>query len=181
MKLSFLAVRTAIYASAFLWLWAWIAQRLRPFDERLGGALPEWCRTGGLVGLAAGGLVTVWCLWFFVSEGRGTPALFDPPRRLVALGPYRYSRNPMYVGGALLLAGFGLLQRSPSILVFIPAWWLLFHLLVVSHEEPILRGRFGRDYEDYCRETPRWIPRLLRFDRHSRGATSGHYRPAARH
>jgi hypothetical protein len=44
----------------------------------------------------------------------------------------------------------------------VPAWWLLFHLLVILYEEPALRGRFGRDYDVYCQRTPRWIPRLMR-------------------
>jgi hypothetical protein len=54
----------------------------------------------------------------------------------------------------------GLDQRSPSIVLFVPAWWVLFHLLVILYEEPVLRSKFGRDYEAYCRRTPRWIPRL---------------------
>ena len=92
-------------------------------------------------------------------RGHGTPALFDAPRRLVGAGPYRFVRNPMYIGGALLLLGFGLDRQSPSIILFVPAWWLLFHLLVVFYEETALRGRFGADYLAYCRRTSRWIPR----------------------
>jgi hypothetical protein len=68
----------------------------------------------------------------------------------------------MYAGGALLLLGLGLDQRSPAIVLFAPAWWLLFHLLVILYEEPVLRSKFGQDYEAYCRRTPRWIPRLMR-------------------
>ena len=66
----------------------------------------------------------------------------------------------MYIGGALLLLGFGLYQRSPSIVLFVPIWWLLFHLVVVLYEEATLRGKFGPDYDEYCRRTPRWIPLL---------------------
>ena len=152
-----LALRTALYAAGFLWLWAWVAQRLRPFEDSL-GPLPGWCAAAGAAPTAAGAIVTVWCLCAFVVRGHGTPAPFDAPRRLVAWGPYRYTRNPMYIGGALLLLGFGLFERSPSILVFVPAWWLLFHLLVVFYEEKILRVKFSADYDDYCRRTPRWIP-----------------------
>jgi len=155
-----LVLRTALYAAGFLWLWAWVAQRLRPFDDSLGGPLPEWCAAAGTAAMAAGAIVTVWCVGGFVVSGRGTPALFDAPRRLVAWGPYRHTRNPMYIGGALLLMGFGLFERSPSIVVFVPAWWLMFHLLAVFYEEKILRVKFGADYDDYCRRTPRWIPRL---------------------
>lgn len=162
MKVTFLALRTVLYASGFLWLWAWVAELLRPFDDVLGGRLPGWSREAGLCALVAGGAVTAWCLCAFVVRGRGTPALFDAPRRLVAWGPYRYARNPMYIGGALLLLGFGLYQRSPSIVLFVPVWWLLFHLLVVLYEEQTLRSKFGPDYDEYCRQTPRWIPRFAR-------------------
>ena len=162
MTLTFAALRTALYASGFLWLWAWVAQLLRPFDDALGGPLPEWSREAGLVALVVGGGVTAWCLCAFVVHGRGTPALFDAPRRLVAWGPYRYARNPMYIGGALLLLGLGLYQRSPSIVLFVPVWWLLSHLVVVLYEEATLRIKFGPDYDEYCRRTPRWIPRSIR-------------------
>ena len=156
----FAALRSILYASGFLWLWAWIATPLRRYDDTLGGALPVWSRAGGFGVLALGAALVAWCLGAFVVQGRGTPALFDSPRRLVAAGPYRYVRNPMYIGGALLLLGFGLFQRSPSIVLFVAVWWLLFHLFVVLYEEAALRARFGPDYEEYCRRTPRWIPRF---------------------
>jgi protein-S-isoprenylcysteine O-methyltransferase Ste14 len=70
----------------------------------------------------------------------------------------------MYIGGALLLLGFGLQLQSPAVVLFVPAWWLLFHLVVVLYEEATLRGKFGADYDAYCRRTPRWIPRVLRSE-----------------
>jgi protein-S-isoprenylcysteine O-methyltransferase Ste14 len=143
MSLMFVALRSAVFASGFLWLWAWVAMSLRLYDAALGGLLPLWTRAAGGLALACGAAVVAWCLGAFVLDGRGTPALFDPPRKLVARGPYRYSRNPMYIGAALLLLGFGMYQRSPSIVAFVPVWWLLFHLLVVFYEEAALRGKFG--------------------------------------
>jgi protein-S-isoprenylcysteine O-methyltransferase Ste14 len=160
MKLTFIALRSAVFACGFLWLWTWIAQMLRRFDPALGGPLPMWTHALGLAVLSVGGAVAAWCIGSFIVRGRGTPALFDAPRRLVAAGPYRYARNPMYIGGALLLLGWGLDLRSPTIALFVPAWWLLFHLLVILYEEPTLRNKFGRDYETYCQVTPRWIPRM---------------------
>jgi len=162
MLLTLVALRSVVFACAFLWLWAWVALSLRRFDTALGGPLAAWTHLPGWAVLALGGAVAAWCIAAFVVRGHGTPALFDAPRRLVAAGPYRYTRNPMYVGGALLLLGLGLVERSPSIVLFVPAWWLLFHLLVVLYEEPTLRDKFGRDYVDYCRRTPRWIPRPRR-------------------
>jgi protein-S-isoprenylcysteine O-methyltransferase Ste14 len=65
----------------------------------------------------------------------------------------------MYVGGLTLLIGFALALRSPAMLAFCGAWWLLAHALVLGYEEPVLRERFGQAYADYCGRVPRWIPR----------------------
>ena len=162
MALTLIALRSVVFACGFLWLWTWVALGLRRFDLALGGPLAAWAPALGLPLLVVGGAVAGWCIGAFIVQGRGTPALFDAPRRLVAVGPYRRVRNPMYIGGALLLLGLGLDQRSPSIVLFVPAWWVLFHLLVILYEEPALRGRFGRNYDVYCQRTPRWIPRLMR-------------------
>jgi len=59
---------------------------------------------GILVGVA-GGPLALWCILAFATVGKGTPAPFDPPRHLVVAGPYRYVRNPMYIGAGLALAG----------------------------------------------------------------------------
>jgi protein-S-isoprenylcysteine O-methyltransferase Ste14 len=83
----------------------------------------------------------------------------DPPRKFVAAGPYRCVRNPMYIGGFLVLAGFGLYEQSPAILFFALPWLLLAHLFVMLYEEPHLRATFGTPYDTYCRSVPRWLPR----------------------
>src|SRR5262245_61539400 len=100
MKLSFVALRSAVFAAGFLGLWTWVALRLRPYDSLLGGPLPPWSRPAGYAALALGGIVAAWCIGAFVIRGHGTPALFDAPQRLVGVGPYRFVRNPMYIGGA---------------------------------------------------------------------------------
>ena len=160
MRLAFLALRSILYASGLVWLWAWVAASLRRFDGLLGGPLPAWSGSLGFVVLPLGAILAAWCIGAFLLQGHGTLAHFDPPARLVAVGPYRRVRNPMYLGGALLLLGFGLLQRSPSMILFVAAWWSLFHAVVAFYEEPALRASFGPDYEEYCRQTPRWIPIL---------------------
>lgn len=121
MVLTFVALRSVVFAFGFLWLWTWVALSLLRFDAALGGPLADWTALPGWAVLALGGMVAAWCIGTFVVRGRGTPALFDAPRRLVAVGPYRYVRNPMYVGGAMLLLGLGLVDRSPCIVLFVPA------------------------------------------------------------
>jgi protein-S-isoprenylcysteine O-methyltransferase Ste14 len=155
-----LTLRSIVYASAFLGCWFWLAQALRPLDRWAGAPLPGWMEVPGVVLMAAGAALMLWCIGFFIARGRGTPALFDAPRRLVRGGPYRIVRNPMYVGGLTLLAGFGAYERSPSVLVLCVAAAFGMNLLVRLHEEPRLRRLFDGDYEAYCHDVPRWRPRF---------------------
>ena len=98
-----------------------------------------------VVGLA-GALMTAWCIGTFVGKGQGTPAPFDPPREFVASGPYRYVRNPMYIGALGVILGAGLAAASPSIVALAGAFGLCAHLFVVLYEEPALEKRFGESY-----------------------------------
>ena len=96
------------------------------------------------------------CIWEFAAYGRGTPAPFDPPKRLVARGMYRYTRNPMYSGVLLVLFAETLLFSSRAMLIYATAVFAGFHLYVLLIEEPRLRKRFGESYAEYCRTVPRW-------------------------
>jgi protein-S-isoprenylcysteine O-methyltransferase Ste14 len=119
---------------------------------------PGFLRLLGLLPLALGVSVYLWCAWDFASTGRGTPAPIDPPRMLVARGLYRVVRNPMYVGVLLVLIGESMVFSSRVILQYAFFVWLMFHLFVVFYEEPTLRKKFGAAYEEYRRNVSRWIP-----------------------
>ncbi|MEW6401902.1 MAG: isoprenylcysteine carboxylmethyltransferase family protein [Chloroflexota bacterium] len=108
----------------------------------------------------AGAVIELWCFWNFTLQGRGTPAPIDPPKELVAVGLYRYVRNPMYVAGILALLGW--LIWSPSLpLILAPfVFFLATHLFVTLYEEPHLRKLFGQSYESYLQKVPRWIPKF---------------------
>lgn len=96
----------------------------------------------------------------FALQGLGTPAPIAPPRHLVVTGLYRYVRNPMYVAVVSLIVGQGLLFGSVQVLEYGLTLWLGFHLFVLLYEEPTLRGTFGGEYEGFCANVRRWIPRL---------------------
>ena len=96
----------------------------------------------------------------FVREGHGTPAPVAETQRLVVSGPFRYVRNPGYVGVLGLIVGQSLLFASPAVLGHAAIMALAFHLFVVLYEEPHLRQKFGTEYEEYQRRVPRWLPRL---------------------
>ena len=153
-----LALRAVFYASAFVFLWAWFAASVQPLDARLPLTVPAWARPLGWALALAGALLTLWCVATFVARGRGTPAPFDPPREFVATGPYRYVRNPMYIGGFGVLLGAGLALRSLSITGLSFLFLLLAHLFVLLYEEPSLNRRFGDSYLHYKSSVHRWVP-----------------------
>lgn len=153
-------IRGVVMASLFVTLWVWLASLARRLDPVIGGMLPEWLRPLGWLLGAAGAALGLTCVFLFLTAGRGTPAPFDPPKVFVATGPYRYVRNPMYVGGVLALSGGGLVVRSLSILALAGVFWALSHLMVVLNEEPALERRFGDSFVRYKREVHRWLPRI---------------------
>jgi protein-S-isoprenylcysteine O-methyltransferase Ste14 len=112
----------------------------------------------GAVIAAAGAALAAWCILSFALIGQGTPAPFDPPRRLVVRGPYRYVRNPMYLGAGFALAGAALFYEAAALWAYAAAFLLLLHLFVIWYEEPTLHRTFGDDYEQYRRQVRRWWP-----------------------
>jgi protein-S-isoprenylcysteine O-methyltransferase Ste14 len=76
---------------------------------------------------------------------------------LVISGPYRYSRNPIYISELALTLGAGLLLRSPAIILLIPALFFALTKLAIEPEERHLRDKFGDAFERFCARTPRWL------------------------
>ena len=139
---------------------------------RASGTVATMPRSSGAVAAVAAGvvLVAVGFVLFaaslsqFFAHGRGTLAPWDPPRRLVVRGPYRYVRNPMISGVLFLLFGTALCLRSGP-----HAYWAMTFLAINSVyiplvEEPMLEDRFGDDYRRYCRHVGRLVPRLSSWD-----------------
>ncbi|HYJ78668.1 MAG TPA: isoprenylcysteine carboxylmethyltransferase family protein [Longimicrobiaceae bacterium] len=112
----------------------------------------------GIVPLALGVALMLWCWWDFAVRGRGTPAPFDPPRALVIAGPYRYVRNPMYIAAGLVLLGEAAIFGAPRLLLYGLAFAAVAHSFVVLYEERTLRRRFGADYDTYRAAVHRWLP-----------------------
>jgi protein-S-isoprenylcysteine O-methyltransferase Ste14 len=99
----------------------------------------------------------LWCVRDFYVSGRGTLAPWDPPRRVVAVGLYRYSRNPMYVGVTLMLLGWATAFAVPGLFVYAAVVAVGFHLRVVLGEEPWLARTHGAEWDEYARRVPRWL------------------------
>jgi protein-S-isoprenylcysteine O-methyltransferase Ste14 len=120
-----------------------------------------FARAPGLFLFALGGAIYAWCVWDFASYGRGTPAPIDAPKRLVARGLYRYTRNPMYLGVLTIISGWVALYQSAGLAAYALFVATCFHLFTVLYEEPHLERSFGSEYNEYKAEVGRWLPRRM--------------------
>jgi protein-S-isoprenylcysteine O-methyltransferase Ste14 len=138
----------------------------------MGGLIPWWLtgweakdtwaplRVLGAVLIAAGIVVLVHAFVRFVVEGVGTPAPVAPTEHLVVGGLYRHVRNPMYVAVTAIIVGQALVLGRPALLLYAAAFVAVTATFVRVYEEPVLRERFGAEYEAYRRAVPGWWPRL---------------------
>jgi protein-S-isoprenylcysteine O-methyltransferase Ste14 len=117
-------------------------------------------RVLGVALLLAGIPVLVSAFTRFVREGAGTPAPVAPTEHLVVGGLYGYVRNPMYLAVLATVVGQGLLLGQPRLLWYAAILAAVFVTFVRIYEEPVLRERYGAEYEAYCRAVPGWWPRL---------------------
>ncbi len=124
-----------------------------------GGATPKPVVWPAAAFIVLGVALYLWCLWLFAMVGRGTPGPWDAPRRFVAVGPYRWVRNPIYISALLVVVGEAWLFLSLPLLIYAGAIAVAAHLFVTRYEEPALRAQFGDEYEEYRRKVSRWIPR----------------------
>jgi protein-S-isoprenylcysteine O-methyltransferase Ste14 len=141
----------------------WILTALASGDSRWPADGWSWVlRTLGVLLILAGLSLLTWCISLFVRVGKGTLAPWDPTSNLVAVGPYRYTRNPMITGVCTILIGEAVLFGSWRL----GLWALMFigfnHIHFLLIEEPGLEERFGEPYLEYKRTVPRWIPRVHR-------------------
>ena len=134
---------------------AFLLENLLGFEiDGEGPTLPQTAL--GVAAVATGLVLTLWGLATFARAR--TPIIPDrPARELVTRGPYRFTRNPMYVGLTALYSGLALVLNMAWPLVLLPVVLTALTTLVIVHEERHLREAFGQSYEDYCRRVRRWV------------------------
>jgi protein-S-isoprenylcysteine O-methyltransferase Ste14 len=139
----------------------WILRTFAAADSRWGNVAASWIprALGGLLVLAGLALVS-WCIWLFARVGKGTLAPWDATSKLVAVGPYRYTRNPMITGVCSILMGEALVTGSWRVALWAATFIAFNQAYFLMVEEPGLERRFGDRYVEYKRQVPRWIPRF---------------------
>jgi protein-S-isoprenylcysteine O-methyltransferase Ste14 len=141
----------------------WIVYTFAAVDTRWPATATAWIpRALGVLLVAAGLALVSWCITLFARVGKGTLAPWDPTSKLVAVGPYRYTRNPMITGVGSILTGEALATGSWRLGVWALIFVALNHIHFLLFEEPGLERRFGEPYLQYRRTVPRWIPRVPR-------------------
>jgi protein-S-isoprenylcysteine O-methyltransferase Ste14 len=118
---------------------------------------PPWHRLG-LLPAVLGATIDLWSAAVFRRAGTTVnPLRPERATRLVRAGPYRVSRNPMYLGLALVLSGWAIWLGSASPCALVPAFVLCLTWLQILPEERALRAAFGQEYARYCGDTHRWL------------------------
>jgi len=137
----------------------WIAHRYGA-ALRLGSGSTLVTQLAGICLLVLGLRFFVASLRRFAAEGAGTLAPWDPPRRIVVQGPYRYVRNPMISGVAMFLFGEAAVLLSWPLAIWAAVFVAVNAVYIPLVAEPQLARRFGESYREYCQHVPRVVPRL---------------------
>jgi protein-S-isoprenylcysteine O-methyltransferase Ste14 len=103
---------------------------------------------------------------YIVRGGRNRQVYADG---LVTTGFFALSRNPLYLGNLVILAGLFLIWSSPLLYAVGGPLFLLGYRAIVAAEEEYLGGRYGREFDAYCEQVPRWWPSLGRLRQATRG------------
>jgi protein-S-isoprenylcysteine O-methyltransferase Ste14 len=121
-----------------------------------GAQLPGWAQWIGAVVIVAG--VALMVSFELAFKRAGTDANpYRPSKALATDGPYRFSRNPAYLGMAITYVGIALAAEAPWALLMLAPATLVIQYGVIEREERYLEGLFGEDYLAYKRTTRRWI------------------------
>ncbi|WPP51659.1 methyltransferase family protein [Catalinimonas niigatensis] len=119
-----------------------------------------WTTILGSVFICFGSLTVILTIRMFIKIGNGTLAPWDPTRYLVTSSLYGYVRNPMIMGVFIVVLGEAILFASLSIGIWAFAFFVINTMYFIFSEEPGLEKRFGKEYIEYKKNVPRWIPRM---------------------
>jgi len=117
----------------------------------------------GVLTIAIGLVVLLQCVRDFYVSGKGTLAPWAPPKKLVIVGLYRYTRNPMYIGVLIIVSGIALITASPLVAAYLVFFTIVFHLRVVLNEENWLASHFRDEWVKYKTEVSRWMPKITPY------------------
>ena len=106
--------------------------------------------------LDTGMVVLLWTVWLMLWR-KSTLSPYGKPQRLLCEGPFRVSRNPIYIGMLLVYLGVSLLWGNLWCFLLLPVLVVMLQVGIIRHEERLLLEHFGEDYRQYCQKVRRWL------------------------
>jgi protein-S-isoprenylcysteine O-methyltransferase Ste14 len=134
----------------------WAVSSLTP---RIGwtGQHPSSLNLFGLLPIIVGYSVILWCYVLHLASQPKRVELALAPSYLVTRGPYRFSRNPMYVATMAIWLGWTFFYGSLAVLILSVVWAVVYAFVFVPREESALQARLGDEYLHYKAKVPRWF------------------------
>lgn len=116
--------------------------------------------TAGLIIIWCGAAIAIWCASLMLLFGKGTPLVTSAPQGIMNRNIYAYVRHPMMWSLLIVVLGEALMYGQVILFVWFVAMSRILHLIVIHYEEPQLGRRFGKSWQEYCQDVPRWFPRF---------------------
>lgn len=114
----------------------------------------------GMLMILSGLAFIVYLVFVFKVVGKGSPVITEGAKKLIIKGPYQYVRNPMYLTHLWIWLAMFVIFGDVLLILYLLLGWLTLHVFVTKWEEPQLKEKFGREYDEYVKKIPRWIPKL---------------------
>lgn len=111
----------------------------------------------GLIPTATGLAIVIWTMAMHLARAPERVEMERTPKYLLAQGPYRFSRNPMFLGELVLWLGWALFYGSIAVFIGLLLLWAAMNFMAVPREERGLEARFGEAYREYKSKVPRWL------------------------
>jgi len=120
--------------------------------------------TAGLIIIWCGAIIAIWCTTQMLLFGKGTPLVTSAPQKIMNRNIYACVRHPMMWSLLIVVLGEALMYGQVILLAWFVAMSRIVHLIVIHYEEPQLDRRFGKSWQEYCQDVPRWFPRFRKKD-----------------
>lgn len=114
----------------------------------------------GILLLISGFILTVWTMILFNFKGKGTLAPWNPPKKLIKEGPYKYIRNPMITGVLMILTSEYFFFGEIKLLFWTIIFFIINNIYFYFFEERELEKNFKDEYLEYKKNVPLWLPKF---------------------
>ncbi|MGI9204195.1 MAG: methyltransferase family protein [Woeseiaceae bacterium] len=134
----------------------YLAGRVLPILTHFDLPTPVRYWAGGIIVAVSIGILGVWPIQLFKKSGQNPTPWSETPE-IIVLGPYKFTRNPMYLMMIFVCIGIGVILSEAWIMIFTPILMVLLYHVAIKQEEAYLEVVFGDSYRDYKKRVRRWL------------------------